>query len=587
MGAAAKARVPPEAGGINVNHCKSPTCPNFGQPPSSIRPYRRKGTAPAPGDYTLTGLGKANPALKCAFCGEVAPIRSNTAIAEEVWRQIGHILSADPPQAVACPHCTSADCTIWGKTASGTQRYRCKDCCRTFSGKPKAIARQRRSEKNRDIFMMLVNKTPLSRIEEVTGVGIQTIYNRLDFIYRQCKAFSGAREKRLLEMQLPKMYLSIDRQFYVVNWSRRSDRRTIQLNAIGSADIETGFTFGFHLNFDDSLHAPTVEAEAKACGDVALEAPYRKFARLWLSADYEAAVADAKKRDAAKEYVSKKPSFADELLNRIALDYVDAIVRDDVEASDHKDMSVSLPAHGMQVHENYTMYAHFLVLARLLKNAEKVRVYMDQDSGFRAAFMAAFANRIKMRTADGFYVKVGKDANAYQKQNAVAYAKMRVAQVMADHGLTEMEAKLAMMKVEVRSAMPMGKWKDKWAVHPLPIAAEPFKAVCWLTDLGDYDVEHAARLHLRATLHPIDRFFMQTRRRVNMAERPMPSARKQRNMWHGYGAYNPGNLAKFLEIYRVYYNYCLPGKKDKKTPAMRLGLAQAVIDPHDILYFTE
>lgn len=432
--------------------------------------------------------------------------------------------------------------------------------------------------------MMLVNKTPLSRIEEVTGVGIQTIYHRLDFIYQQCKAFSGARERRLLEMQLPKMYLSIDRQFYVVNWSRRSDRRTIQLNAIGSTDIETGFTFGFHLNFDGDIHGPTVEAEAKAGGDFLLEPPFRKFARFWLSCDYEAAVADAKKRDAAKEYVSKKPSFADELLNQIALDYVDAIVREDVEASDHKDMTVALPAQGMQIHENYTMYAHFLVLARLLKNAEKVRVYMDQDSGFRAAFMAAFANRIKMRTADGFYVRVGKDANAYQKQNAVTSAKMRVAQVMADHGLTEEQAKLEMMKAEVLGAMPLGKWKDKWAIHPLPIAAEPFKAVCWLTDMGDYDAEHAARLHLRATLHPIDRFFMQTRRRVNMAERPMPSARKQRNMWHGYGAYNPGNLAKFLEIYRVYYNYCLPGK-DKKTPAMRLGLAQAVIDPQDIIYF--
>lgn len=404
--AAAKPRVPPEASGINVNHCKSPTCPNFGHPPSSVRPYRSKGTKPVPGDYTIAGLGKANPGLKCAFCGEVAPIRSNEAIVEEVWRQIGHILSDDPTPPIACPHCASANCTIWGKTASGTQRYRCKDCYRTFSSKPKAIHRQRRSEKNRDIFMMLVNKTPLSRIEEVTGVGIQTIYHRLDFIYRQCKAFSGARERQLLEMQLPKMYLSIDRQFYVVNWSRRSDRRTIQLNAIGSTDIETGFTFGFHLNFDGDISASTVEAEAKAGGDFLLEPPFRKFARFWLSCDYEAAVADAKKRDAAKEYVSKKPSFADELLNQIALDYVDAIVREDVEASDHKDMSVALPAQGMQIHENYTMYAHFLVLARLLKNAEKVRVYMDQDSGFRAAFMAAFANRIKMRTADGFYVRV-------------------------------------------------------------------------------------------------------------------------------------------------------------------------------------
>ena len=510
-------------------------------------------------------------------------MRSNVAIAEEVWHQIGHILD-DDPLPPTCPACTSKTCIAFGKTAAGTPRFRCKDCGKTFSGKPRPLNRQRRSEKNRDVFMMLVNKTPLSRIQEITGLSIQTIYDKLNFIFRQCRAFSGEREKRLLDMQLPKMYLAIDRQHYVVNWSRRHDRRTVQLNAMGSSDIATGFVFGFHLNFDGNLGSATIEADAKACGDLVLEHPYRKHARVWLSVDYDAAVKDAKKRDSASADVASKPSFRDPLLNDIALGYVDTLVREDVEASDHKDGSVSLPKNGVQVHETYTMYAHFLVLARLLQNAEKVRVFMDQDSGFRAAFMAAFASRIKLRTADGFYVKVGKEANAYQKQNAVATAKVRVAQVASDLSITEDEAKMEMMKAEIRGAMPLGRWKDKWAYHPLPIAAEPFKAVCWLTDLGDYDEDHAARLHLRATLHPIDRFFMQTRRRLNMAERPVVSVRKQRTMWHGYGAYNPGNLAKFLEIYRVYYNFCLPGK-DKKTPAMRLGLAQAVIDPQDIIYF--
>lgn len=510
-------------------------------------------------------------------------MRSNLAIAEEVWRLVGHLMTSDP-KPPTCPECESPTCIGFGHTAAGTPRFRCKDCGKTFSGKPRPLNRQRKSEKNRDVFMLLVNKMPLSRIAETTGLSIQTVYDKLNFIYRQCKAFSGAREKRLIEMSLPKMYLAVDRQHYVVNWSQRTDRRTVQLNAMGTADIRTGFVFGFHLNFDGELNVGEIEAEAKVNGDLLLDPPFRTFARLWLNQDYAAAVADARKRDAAKAHVSGTPSFRDPLLNEIAQGYVDTIVREDIEESDHKDTGVQLPGKGMQVHETYTMYAHFLLLARLLQKAEKVRVFMDQDSGFRAAFMAAFAQRIRDRTADGFYVKVGKDANAYQKQNAVATAKARVAQVMSDRGLSEEEAKLELMRIELRSAMPLGTWKDRWAYHPLPIASEPFKAVCWLTDMKDYDEDHMARLHLLATLHPIDRFFMQTRRRLNMAERPVVSARKQRTMWHGYGAYRPGNLARFLEIYRVYYNYCLPGK-DKRTPAMRLGLAQAVIDPRDVLYF--
>jgi hypothetical protein len=55
-------------------------------------------------------------------------------------------------------------------------------------------------------------------------------------------------------------------------------------------------------------------------------------------------------------------------------------------------------------------------------------------------------------------------------------------------------------------------------------------------------------------------------------------------MWNGYGGHNPGILQRYLEVYRTYYNYCQPGK-DKKTPAMRLGLARAPIDPSGILHF--
>jgi hypothetical protein len=233
------------------------------------------------------------------------------------------------------------------------------------------------------------------------------------------------------------------------------------------------------------------------------------------------------------------------------------------------------------------MYAHFRAMAAFLRNAPKVRVFMDQDPGFRAAFMAAFPDRITARTADGFFVRVDKEANAYQKRNAVVQAKKELLEFMARTGITDdYSALVEMMKRNVKKAVPLGRWGDRWVTHPMPISSEPSKEICWLTDLGDYDENHAARLLLKATLHPIDRFFMQTRRRVSLAERPVISVRRNRNMWHGYGAYNPATLAKFLDIYRVYFNYCLPGKRDKKTPAMRLGLAKAVIGPHEILYFS-
>jgi hypothetical protein len=39
-----------------------------------------------------------------------------------------------------------------------------------------------------------------------------------------------------------------------------------------------------------------------------------------------------------------------------------------------------------------------------------------------------------------------------------------------------------------------------------------------------------------------------------------------------------------LEIFRTYFNFCEIGK-DKRTPALRLGLARGPVAPEDILYF--
>ena len=139
-----------------------------------------------------------------------------------------------------------------------------------------------------------------------------------------------------------------------------------------------------------------------------------------------------------------------------------------------------------------------------------------------------------------------------------------------------------MMKRELAAAATIGKWSDRWAVHPFPNQAEPEKAVCYLTDFGDLDEDHKARLHLKASLHAIDRFFMSVRRRLNMLERPVATSSRAGRTWYGYSAYQPGNIGKLLTVFRAYYNYCLAGR-DGMTPAMRLGLTSAPISPSELL----
>ena len=150
-------------------------------------------------------------------------------------------------------------------------------------------------------------------------------------------------------------------------------------------------------------------------------------------------------------------------------------------------------------------------------------------------------------------------------------------------------------------------FRDKWYTYPAPTKNEPEKAVSWLTDTGchAYKSFHLAKLFLRASLHGIDRFFMQVRRRISLLERPIKTSSSTGRTWYGYSPYNPAHAVKVLEIFRVYHNYIhatanLPRRKLKegetkrppgtvaktyRTPAMRIGLLPAPVSVGEVLSY--
>ena len=147
------------------------------------------------------------------------------------------------------------------------------------------------------------------------------------------------------------------------------------------------------------------------------------------------------------------------------------------------------------------------------------------------------------------------------------------------------EVKRLLIKERLASMTLHGKWQDRWLDHPFLTLSEPEKSVAYLTDLGDYDEDHLAWLYNKASLQGGDSFFNQVRRRLSLLERPIPSQSNKGRIWKAYSPYDPGNVAKVLDIMRTVHNFILTGK-DGKTPAERLGLAQAPLDYEDILYFS-
>lgn len=572
-------RVPAEVAGIQVNFCKNPACANYGLP---VDPTATRGPGAA-NPYTIGANGKGLPQARCNACGELFPLKSNLGVYEEYAR-----LHAETTREACCPEplCNQHRVPVntpkayqsFGATTLGSRRYRCKACLHTFSVKPEGlnpIRHQQQSDKNLLILRMLVGKMPLRRICEAAGITAPVLYQRIDFFHRQALQFLAQRERQLAELALPRLYIGVDRQDYAVNWTQRKDKRNVVLSAVTSADNESGYVFGMRPNFDPECDPAEVKAAALANGDLALPAAHRRFARLWLQADYDASVAASTKRAAGGS-----------LPAAIAAVYQAAGQRDDVESPEVFTGSDTLPASGMQVHGEYTLYGHFFHLKHLLGQVEKVRFFLDQDSGMRAACLGAFADRIKARTADAFYVRIAKELTVDEKRRRLRDAKAEFAKLAQRFpGRTEDEIKLELLKERVAKAQAIGQWKDRWVLHPLPSMAEPEKAMCFLTDLGDYDAEHVAWLLSRASLHAADSWFNQLRRRSSLLERPISSSANRGRVWNGYSVYRPERLAKIITIMRASHNYVWHAPTKNETPAMRLGLARAPLDFKDIIYY--
>lgn len=594
-------RIPYPAGDIQVNFCKNPTCRNFGIPASTdLQPRGRHAMLMGRDDYSISGIKSKSAGIKCSVCNEVSTVKSNRSIVEEFDRISAYlkIKKVDP----SCPNKECQNHTIgissekghyqkFGKTAPGSLRYRCKSCMKTFTVAATSTLRHKKPHKNIQVFTQLVNQSSFKRTCKIVKIKMPTLFGKIDFIHKQCMAFVANRERRLINGDIPmeRLYVSVDRQAYSVNWANTRDKRNIILWAIGSADNTSSYIFGMNLNYDASMDKVAVERDANAYHDYNTPAAFRKYARVWLSKDYM----DARIRSASQP----KPNTKSPLHENIVAAYTDVENQMETDVAEPQDATTRLPAKGMQVHAEYTAYAHFYLLKKLLKHVKKVRFFIDQDLNLRQACLSAFNQEIRDKMCDLFYVRITHDMPVHLRYNAISQMNQELYRLSEKYHIPEthwgieeddipkIDLKLELIKEKMREMVPIGKWNDRWLIHPIANMSEPEKAVCHLTNSGQYEENRMAKIYSHASLHGIDRFFMQVRRRVRLLERPLASHGNSKQKWFLYSAYNPERMVKLLDIYRVYYNYCEASELDGKTPAMRLGLANGEIDMETILYY--
>jgi len=445
------------------------------------------------------------------------------------------------------------------------------------------------SHLNKSIFKDLVEKSPFRGIASKHGISMRTVYDKIEFFHRQCLLFASNREREFPNRNFGKISIAVDRQEYRLNWPDKNDRRNVVIQNLSCAETRSGYIFASHLNYDRNLVREEIEESARDVGDHNLKPPFRRYARLWVTQEQPEQTGEAKVIEPTE---NEPPIFT-----QIKQEYADTEVRADVEVSPEDFRHRKLPAKGMLVHTEYTLYGHFQYLKKMLASTDRIVFYLDRESGIRAACLSAFWEDVLSKRVDAFFVRVDKNLTIDQKRRLCLKVKRQedefrdansswLAELCADDEPSLQSIQLLCIEKELNNLTPLGPWKDHYLPYPFPDMSEPRKAVCWLTDIGDRSITNIklAKLFLYASLHSVDRFFMQLRRKTSLLERPIKTSSSAGRTWYAYDPYNPAVVEMEVEIYRVYYNYVKVGD-DGKTPAMRLGVAKRPVTIEDILYY--
>ena len=577
-----ESRIPLEFNGIQVNHCRNPLCENFGVPAQlyTTRGRPRKDGVRIVDSYIIQAQRKNIPQLKCLKCGKSVTIKSNQAIFEELTR------ISTTPIFDACTNKSCKNTTIsikesshyqkFGKTASGYKRYRCKECGKVFSvGNPRK--QQKKSYANKQLFLEIVNRSPVRCMQETVGVSATTLYRKIDWLYNKCLHFLECREQRLSSLPLPIMNISIDRQEYSTNWIDKKLKNNVNFQGIAAAENKSGYILGMFTNYDPSMNHEELEQLVAMINDNIKKPPFRRYARFWSAQDYNERIRN-------KYGVSAGGvTTASELYETIAEKYYVETLKEDPDSIESLGSRVQLPHKGLQVHAEYTMQAFLFYLKNRLQNVRHINFYLDQESGIRSAFSAAFADRINARSCDAFFVQIAKALSDPERRKHVAHAA-KIRKMLKKYYPKKSDKEIAILAAKRNFSLMRMVGNDLWWTHPVPFKGEALKLVCRLTPPSNYESEEqAAWKYLGGTLRGVDSYFNAVRRKVHPLERGIHTASGSDGVWHGYSPYDPAMIQKYLTIHRVYYNYVK--KRKKQTPAMKLGLAKGPVSVEDILYY--
>lgn len=585
---------------VQLNFCKNPNCENYGVP--ALNPKLKPDGTPKRGlgnDYAINHNNNRGADLRCKLCGSTTILLSNRAFVEEVNR----LKDIHRNQPICCPDKTFGKTRRKNKCRNTivnfldkpdrynlkdrnvvkrerrkimmSQRLECRACKEKFFVPTFGEHKQVRWDLNERIFEELVGKGVINRIQEMLrkhGCNKKLIYNKIDFIHRQCIEFDSWQvTKNIGRLKGKSLSLSMDCQHYLVNWNDKNIKKPSKVVNTTTTENDSGFTFACTMNFD-------------------YDADTRQIIKDSLK------VKDSEKQEWRKKYAR----------------YV--VSNDEIDADDDGDtLETHIPQSGMLVKQTYSAMAHLEMMKPFYDAIEHASLYADDDSGFELSIALVLKDLI--RSGKVFPVLVREEkSNASSLQDSTTRNKTRK-ELFKEQNLSldslkglkgeNYKKEVARLTKEfwIAKANSGQSGKSEWLVHPFPSANRVLEVKPLVNVFADADHSMWQPVSgngvFEVSTKGVDNHFQSIRRRINMLERPVTSATNY-HRWNGYASYNPKWSVKLVEIFRVFMNYVHTDatkleksgmsqksiREKESTPAKRLGLVDKNFSMKDILEFS-
>lgn len=583
---------------ILLNCCHDPFCKWFGLPQQRYTTIKS-----SPSRYKLTGK-KANEELTMVSCCDVADTSipgvvansysysiSNWSVAEEILRLI-KINSISPLKSEYVFHRNTCLSNLdpfknpeqfykRGKSTSNSQKYQCKGCKKITNVLPEISGRFNYNQTLDGILLDfakdIISRMAVKRTCEKLGIGSNTYYNKLEILYRRCLEFNELHETETFKkIKFEEIMLNTDSMIYHLNDVRLKGKgkddipdeidQNLQTTLIATTDVKTGYALRADIayDYDYSLDSLEIDTEAFHC-------------------------------DATYSFLRKNQRFPFPFVPKFTKNF-STTESEKFYINQGKFKRRQNYVKGCHVRSNYTMAAHIFMIKKMV-NSKKWYFVTDDDTPTKGIILRIYKEEVRNKNAHYFVCQYEKGLSLQEAGTRSFLTRIMLDDWAKDNGFEDFtiieKARQYLTDYidnnEIYEYYPGTKFPKqciKPIKHPLPTKSEGERNITLKTDMTDLSSEDLAKIISTVSNVTIDNFFQELRRRVNLLERPLVTARGDGKSYI-YANANPKYAQYLLTIFRTFYNFCWTKETFGKrlTPAQKIGIAKKVYKIEDIIYF--